>query len=88
MAQHTGTCYGRVMAACPACKIMRQWRQELTTTAIPAHPCIFCPGPKEDIGHMRLLCVGDQEVPRLLRGRVEEFTAELPLTDRAMEFFA
>ena len=37
---------------------------------------------------MRLLCAQDEEVARLLCGRVEEFTAELPLTDRGMEFLA
>ena len=37
---------------------------------------------------MRLLCARDEAVARLLCGRVEEFTAELPLTDRAMEFLA
>ena len=37
---------------------------------------------------MRLLCARDKEVARLLCGRVEEFTAELPLTDRAVEFLA
>ena len=35
---------------------------------------------------MRLLCVRDEAVARLLCGRVEELTAELPLTDKAMEF--
>ena len=57
---------------------------KLTRVAIPAHPCIFCGGPEEDIGHMRLLCTRDEEVARLLCRRVEEFTAELPLTDRAV----
>ena len=69
-------------------QVMRRWRQKLTRVAIPAHPCIFCGGPEEDIGHMRLLCARDQEVARLLCRRVEEFTAELPLTDRALEFVA
>ena len=64
-------------------QVMRQWRQKLTRVAIPAHPCIFCGGPEEDIGHMRLLCARDEEVARLLCRRVVEFTAELPLTDRA-----
>ena len=37
---------------------------------------------------MRLLCARDEEVARLLCGRVEEFTADLFLTDRAVEFLA
>ena len=69
-------------------QVMRRWRQKLTRVAIPAHPCIFCGGPEEDIGHMRLLCARDEEVARLLCRHVEEFTAELPLTDRAVEFLA
>ena len=69
-------------------QIMRRWRQKLTRVAIPAHPCILCGGPEEDIGHMRLLCARDEEVAGLLCRRVEEFTAELPLTDRAVEFVA
>ena len=67
-------------------QVMRRWRQKLTRAAVPAHPCIFCGEPEEDIGHMRLLCARDEEVVQLLCGRVEEFTAELPLTDRAREF--
>ena len=69
-------------------QVMRRWRRKLTRVAIPAHPCIFCGGPEEDIGHMRLLCARDEEVARLLCRRVVEFTAELPLTDRAVEFLA
>ena len=34
------------------------------------------------------MCARDEEVARLLCGGVEEFTAELPLTDRAVEFLA
>ena len=37
---------------------------------------------------MRILSARDKAVARLLFGRVEEFTAELPLVDRAMEFLA
>ena len=37
---------------------------------------------------MRLLCARDEEVAGLLCRRVEEFTAEVPLTDRAVEFVA
>ena len=67
-------------------QFMRRWRQKLTRVAIPAHPCIFCGGPEEDIGHMRLLCARDEEVAGLLCRRVEAFTAELPLTDKAVGF--
>ena len=69
-------------------QVMRRWRHKLTHVAIPAHPCIFSGGPVEDIGHMRLLCTRDEEVARLLCRHVEEFTAELPLTDMAVEFMA
>ena len=69
-------------------QVMRRWRQRLTRVAIPAHPCIFCGGPEEDIGQMRLLCARDEGVAGLLCRRVEEFTAGLPLTDRAVEFVA
>ena len=69
-------------------QVMRRWRQKLTRMAIPAHPCIYCGGPDEDIGHMRLLCARDEDVAGLLCRRVEESTAELSLTDRAVEFVA
>ena len=59
-------------------QVMRQCRQKLTRVAIPAQPCIFCGGPEEDIGHMRLLCARDEEVPPLLCKRVVEFTASYP----------
>ena len=67
-------------------QIMRRWRQKPTRTAIPAHPCIFCGEPEEDIGHMHPLRARDEAVARLLCGCVEAFIAELPLTDRVMEF--
>ena len=37
---------------------------------------------------MRLVCARDKEVAMLLCGRVEEFTAESPLTDRVVDFLA
>ena len=67
-------------------QVMRRWRQKLTCAAIPANPCTFCGRPEEDIGCMRLLCARDKEVTRLLCSRVEEFTANLLLMDRAVEF--
>ena len=69
-------------------QVMRGWRQKVTRVAIQAHPCIFCGGPEEDIGHMRLLRTRDEEVARLVCRRVEEVMEELPLTDRAVEFMA
>ena len=57
-------------------QVMRRWSQKVTRVVIPARPCIFCGGPEEDIGHMRLLCARDKEVAGLLCRRVEEFTAE------------
>ena len=69
-------------------QVMRWWRQKITCTVIPAHLCSFCAGPEEGTGHMRILCARDEAVARLLSERVEEFTAELSLADRAMEFLA
>ena len=62
-------------------RVVRWGRQKLTRVAIPAHPCICCGGPEEDIGHMCVLCTRDEEVA--LCRRVVEFAAELPLTDGA-----
>ena len=91
-AVHHGPTHRNLLRACDGrlstMQVMRRWRQILTRAAIPAHPCIFCGGPEQDIGHMRLLCARDEEVARLLCGRVEEFAAELPLTDGPMEFLA
>ena len=91
-AVHHGPTHGNLLRArdrrLSTMEVMQRWRQELIRTAIPAPPCIFSRGPKEDIGHRRLLCVRDEEVAGLLCGRVEEFTAELPLTHRAIEFLA
>ena len=91
-AVHHGPTQGNLLRARDGClstmQVMPQWRQKLTRVAILAHHCIVCRGPKEDIGHMRLLCARDEEVARLLCRRVVEFTEELPLTDRAVEFLA
>ena len=91
-AVHHGPTHGNLLRArdgrLSTMQVMRRWRQKLTRAAVPAHPFIFCRGPEEDIGHMRLLCARDEEVARLLCGCVEEFTAELPLTYGAMEFLA
>ena len=69
-------------------QVMRRWRQKTTRTVILAHPCVFRGAPEEDTGQMRILCGRDEAVARLLCGRVEDFTAELPLADKAMEFLA
>ena len=91
-AVHHGPTHRNVLRARDGClstmQSMRRWRQKITRTVIPAHPCVFCGGPEEDIRHMRLLCARDEVVARLLFGRVEEFTSEPPLTDRAMEFLS
>ena len=70
----------------PTMQVMRRWRQKVTRTEIPAHPCIFRGGAEEDTGHMRIMCARDEAVARLLCAKVEDFTADLPLADRAMEF--
>ena len=91
-AVHHGPTHRNVLRArdgrLSAMQILRRLRQKLTRTAIPAHRCIFCGGVEEEIGHMRLLCARDEAVARPLCGRVEEFTAKLHLTDKAMEFLA
>ena len=70
-------------------QVMRRWRQKVTRTVIPAHPCIFCGGPEEDTDHMRIMCARDEAVARLLCAKVEEFAADLrPPADRAMEFMS
>ena len=66
-------------------QVMRRWRQKVTRTVLPAYPCIFCGGPEEDTGHMRILCARDEPVARLLYAKVEEFIEDLPLVDKAME---
>ena len=72
----------------PTMQVMGRWRQKVTRTVIPAHHCIFCGGPEEDTGHMRILCARDEPVPRLLCVKVEEFLADLLLLDKAMEFMS
>ena len=70
----------------PAMQVMQQWRQKITRTVIPALPCIFRGGPEEDTGHLRILCERDEA--RLLCVKVEEFTADPPLAEKAMEFMS
>ena len=72
----------------PTMQVMRQWRQKISRTVIPALPCIFCGGPEEDTGHLCIPCETDKAVERLLCAKVEEFTADLPLADKAMEFMS
>ena len=43
-------------------QVMRQWRQKVTCTEIPAHPCIFYGGSEEDTGHRHILCARDEAV--------------------------
>ena len=53
---------------------------------IPVIPCLFCGGSEEDTGDLRIVCERDEEVARLLCAKGDEFNADLPLADRAMEF--
>ena len=69
----------------PTKQVMRRWRQKVTCTVIPALPCIFCGGPEDDTGHRRILCERDEAVARLLCAKVQEFTTDLPLADKAVE---
>ena len=89
-AVHHGPTHRNLLRARPlsSMQVMRRWRQKITSTVILAHPCIFCGGPEEDTGHMRILCARDEAVAQLVCGHVEEFAAELPLANRAMEFLA
>ena len=90
-ALHHGQTHRNMLRACDgrlSTMQVRRWRQKLTRLPILAHPCIFSGGPEGDIGHMRLLRTRNEEVTRLLCRRVQEFTAELPLTDREVEFMA
>ena len=73
-------------ARLPTMKVMRLWRQKITRTVIPALLCILCGGSVEDMCHVRILCERDKAVARLLCAKVEEFTADLPPADKAMEF--
>ena len=72
----------------PTMQVMRRGRQKITRTVIPVLRCILCGGPEEDTGHMHMLCERDEVVARLLCAKVEEFVADLPLADRAMEFMS
>ena len=72
----------------PSMQVMRRRRQKVTCRVIPALPRIICGGPEEDTGHLRKLCERDKGATRLLCAKVEEFTADLPLGDRAMEFMS
>ena len=40
------------------------------------------------MSHMRILCTRDRAVARLMCAKVGEFHADLPLTDKAMEFMS
>ena len=66
-------------------QVMCRWRQRVTRRVSPALSCILCGGPKDDTAR---LCERDEVVVRLLFRKVEEFTADVPLTDRAMEFIS
>ena len=53
---------------------------------IHALPCIVCGGPEEDTGHVHIMCERDEADAQLLCAKVEQFTADLPLQHRGMEF--
>ena len=72
----------------PAMQVMRRWWQKITRTVIFALPCIFCGGPEEDTGHLRIMCEREEAVARLLCAKVEEFTVYLPFADKPMEFMS
>ena len=72
----------------PTMQVMRRWRQKITRTVILALLCIFCARPEEDTGHLRILCKRDEAVARLLCAKVDDFAADLPVADRAMEFMS
>ena len=55
---------------------------------IAALPCIFCGGPEEDTGHLRIPCERDEVVARLLCAKIEEFTTDLRIADKAMELMS
>ena len=72
----------------PTMQVTRRWRQKVTRTEIPAHLCIFYRGPEEDTGLMGIICARDEAVARLICATVQEFTADVPLADKAMEFMS
>ena len=88
MALHTEICCGQGTAASLPCKSCVAGGKKITCTVIPTLPCIFCRGPEEDTGHLRILCERAEAIARLLCVKVEDFTADLPLADTAMEFMS
>ena len=67
-------------------EVMRRWRQKITRMVISTLAFIFCGGPEQATGHLRILCERDEVVARLLCAKVVEFIADLPIANRAMEF--
>ena len=88
MALHMGTCCGRETAVSPPCKSCDGGGKKITCTVMCALPCIFCGGPEEDTGHLRIMWERDEAVARLLCAKVKEFTADMPAADRAMDFMS
>ena len=72
----------------PNVQVMRRWRQKVTRKMIPTLPCIFCGGQEEDTGLLRILCKRDEAVARSLCAKVEVFTSDLPLANRAVELMS
>ena len=61
---------------------------EAEIIGVAAHVCIFCRGPPEDTGLKGIMCARDEAVARLVCATVEEFTADLPLADKVIEFMS
>ena len=68
--------------------VMWRWRQKIIRTVSRRIPVSFVEGPRRTLATCAYYVRQDEAVARLLCGRVEEFTAELPLADSAMEFLA
>ena len=89
---HHGPTHRNLVRARDGClatmQVMHQWRQSIARTVSPALQCIFYGGPKEDTGHWRILSERDEAGAWLFCAKVEEFTADMPLADKAMEFMS
>ena len=69
----------------PTMVTMRRWRQKITCQVYPSLPCIFCGAPMEDATHMHVACEREPDAEESMWARVEEFTADVLLTDRTMK---
>ena len=69
-------------------QVMRRRRQNVTRMGLPALRFIFCGGPGDATGDMRILCKRDEGVAWLLCTKVGDFIAHLQLADKANEFMS